>query len=326
MRRREFIVLLGSAAAGWPLAARAQQTRNLATIGYVGTSTPLAESQRVAVFLRRLRELGWIEGRNLAIEFRWAEGRTERFAEIATAFVALKVDVIVLAGTAATLAVKRATPVIPIVFTLGGDPVGTGLVASLARPGGNVTGLSSMTSDLAGKRLDLLREVVPNLHRLGIITNADNPSTAQEMRDVERIAQTLGFESIAIGIRRSEDISPAFDALKGHADALYVTADPLVNTNRSQINTFAVSARLPTMHGNRENVETGGLMYYGPQFLDLFRRAADFVDKILRGTKPADIPVEQPTRFELIVNLTTAKILGLTVPPSLLAIADEVIE
>ena len=283
-------------------------------------------SQWTAAFVQRLRELGWIEGRTVAIEYRWAEGRSERFAEIAAEFVRLKVDVIVTTWNRAVLAAKQATSVIPIVFALAGDPVGSGLVASLARPGGNVTGLSVQQTDLAGKRLELLREVVPGLRRLAIMANVGYPDAVLEMGEVQAAARTLGLEVVTLEIRRAEDIAPAFEALKGRADALYVCTDALVNTNRIRINTLALGARLPTMHGIREYVEAGGLMSYGANFPDLFRRAADYVDKILRGAKPADIPVEQPTKFDLVINLTTAKALGLDVPPTLLARADEVIE
>jgi putative tryptophan/tyrosine transport system substrate-binding protein len=326
MKRRKFITLCGGAVVAWPLAARAQQPAKLPTIGYLGANTPSAESQRIAAFLQRLRELGWIEGRTIAIEVRWAEGRNERFAEIAAELVRLKVDVIVTAGTAAVVTAKQATSVIPIVFAVAGDPVGTGLVASLARPGGNVTGLSLQTTDLTGKRLELLREVVPGLRRLAILANAGSPIGALEMREAQAAGRTLGFEVATVEIRRAQDIAPAFDTLKGSADALYVVADPLVTTNRIRINTLALGARLPTMHGQGDNVEAGGLMSYGANFPDLHRRAADYVDKILRGAKPGDIPVEQPTKFDFVINLTTAKVLGLDVPPTLLARADEVIE
>jgi len=322
VRRREFITLLSGAAA-WPLSARAQQAARRPTIGYMGVNTPVVESQRTAAFVQRLRELGWIEGRNVAVEYRWAEGRNERFAEIAAELVQLKVEVIVTAGTAAVVAAKQATSVIPIIFALGGDPVGTGLVASLARPGGNVTGLTQQSTDLAGKRVELLREVVPGLGRLATMANIGNPLAVLEMREVHAAARTLGLEVATSEIRRAEDIAPAFDALKGRADALYVVADPLVTSNRIRINTLALGARLPTMHGQNDNVEAGGLMSYGANFPDLYRRAADYVDKILRGTKPADIPVEQPTKFDLAINLTTAKALGLKIPESR---ADEVIE
>ena len=281
-------------------------------------------SQWVAAFVQRLRELGWIEGRTVAIEYRWAEGRIERYAEIAAEFVRLKVDVIVTVGIAVSAA-KQATSVIPIVFAAA-DPLGTGLVASLARPGGNVTGLSLQFTDLVGKRIELLREVVPGLRRLAIMANIGYPASVLEMGEVQTIAKTLGLEVATSAIRRSEDIVPSFEAVKGRAEALYVCGDALVTTNRIRINILAMSARLPTMHGLREYVEAGGLMSYGANFADLYRRSGDYVDKILRGAKPGDIPVEQPTKFDLVINLTTAKALGLEVPPTLLARADEVIE
>jgi ABC-type uncharacterized transport system substrate-binding protein len=325
MKRREFISVLGGAAAAWPLAAGAQQAGKLPTIGFLGAS-PSIESQRVAAFVQRLRELAWIDGRNLAIEYRWAEGRNERYAEAAAELVRLKVDVIVTVATPATLAAKQATTVIPIVFGAASDPIGTGLVASLARPGGNVTGLSNQISDTGGKKLEFLREIVPGLRRLAILANVGNPAVVLDMVETQAAARKLGLEVTPSEIRRAEDISPAFDALKGHADALYVCTDPLVNTHRIRVNTLALAARLPTIHGLREYVEAGGLMSYGPNIPVLLRRAADYVDKILRGAKPSDIPVEQPTKFDFVINLTTAKALGIEVPPTLLARADEVIE
>jgi putative ABC transport system substrate-binding protein len=222
--------------------------------------------------------------------------------------------------------VKRATSVIPIVFAIAGDPLGTGVVASLARPGGNITGLSLQQTDLAGKRLELLREVVPGLRRFAILANVSFPDAVMEMREVQAVAKTLGLDVTTLEMRRAEDIASAFDTLKGRADALYVCGDPLAGANRIRINTLALAARLPTMHANRELVEAGGLMSYGPNFPDLFRCSADHVDKILRGAKPADIPVEQPVRFDLVVNLTTAKALGLKIPETFLVRADEVIE
>ena len=325
--RRELLAALGGAAAAWPLAARAQQPMaKLPTIGFLGAATPSAWSQRVAAFVQRLRELGWTEGRTVVVEYRWAEGRSERFLEIAAEFAQLKVDVIVAAGTPAILAARQATSVVPIVFVGAGDPVGTGLVASLPRPGGNVTGLSAQTTDTVGKRLELLRELMPGIRRLAIMGNVDNPVSVLEMREIGAACAALGLEADALEIRRTADIVPAFEALKRGAEALYVQADPLVIANQIRINTLALGMRLPTMHGLREYVEAGGLMSYGPNFPDLFRRAADFVDKILRGAKPSDIPVEQPTKFELVINLITAKALGLEIPPTLLARADEVIE
>jgi putative tryptophan/tyrosine transport system substrate-binding protein len=325
VRRREFITLLGGTAAAWPLAARAQQPAKLPTIGFLGTATRSDMSLRVAAFVQRLRELDWIEGRTVVIEYRWAEGREERYTEIAAEFVRRKVDVIVTAG-GAVLAAKQATSVIPIVFPVASDPVGGGLVASLARPGGNVTGLSLQFTDLAGKRLELLRELVPGLGRLAIMANVGYPAAMLEMGEIKATARALGLEVATLEIRRAEDIAPAFEALKGRAEALCVIADPLVTTNRIRINTLALGARLPTMHGFRELAEAAGLMSYGPSFPDLYRRSGDYVDKILRGMKPADIPVEQPTKFDLVINLTTAKALGLEIPSTLLARADEVIE
>jgi putative tryptophan/tyrosine transport system substrate-binding protein len=324
--RREFITLLGGAAAAWPLKARAQQPGKLPTIGFLGPSTPLAMSQWVAAFAQRLRELGWIEGRTVAVEYRWAEGRSERLAEIAAEFVRLKVDVIVTYATPPVIAAKQATGVIPIVSAVMGDPVGTGLVASLARPGGNVTGLSVLTPDLAGKRLELLREVVPGLRLLACLANVSNPIAILEMGEVQVAARILGLEVVTLEIRRPEDIAPAFETLKGRAQALYVAGDPLVLTNRVHINTLALVARLPAIYNQRDYVEAGGLMSYGVNWPDLFRRTADYVDKVLRGAKPADLPVEQPTKFDLVINLKTGRALGLTVPPSLLSSADEVIE
>jgi len=261
--RRQFITLLGGAAAAWPLAVRAQQAGKVPTIGFLGATSASIQSQWVAAFVQRLHELGWIDGRNIAIEYRWGEGRAERFAEITAEFVRLKVDVIVTSGTPLILAAKQVTSVIPIVFAAAGDPVGTGLVASLARPGGNVTGLSNQGNDLASKRLELLREVVPGLRRLAIMGNVDNPTIVPEMREVQATARTLGLEVATLEIRRAEDIAPAFEALKGRAQALYMTFDYLTGTNRIRINTLALGARLPTMHGQREYVEAGGLMSYG---------------------------------------------------------------
>jgi len=325
MKRRDFITLL-CGAAGWPLAARAQQPAKLPTIGFLGESTPSGQREWVAAFVGRLRELGWIEGTNVVIEYRWAEGRNERFAAMVAELIRLKVDVIVTQGTPAVLAAKQATFVVPIVFAIAGNPVVNGLVASLARPGGNATGLTNQTADLAGKRIELLREIVPDLRRLAIMANVDNPSVMLDIGEVQAAAGALGLEAAISEIRRAEDIAPAIEALQGRAEALYVAGDPLVTTNRNRLGILAVGARLPTMHGNRENVDSGGLISYGPNLPDLHRRAADFVDKILRGAKAAEIPVEQPTKFDLVINLITAKALRLEVPATVLARADEVIE
>jgi len=321
LKRREFITLLGGAAAAWPLTARAQQPA-MPVIGFMGSGSAAAQSHLTAAFLQRLRELGWTEGRNLRIEYRWGEGRNERFAEIAAEFIRLKVDLILTHNTSP----KRATSVIPIVFATAGDPVGTGIVASLARPGGNITGLSGQAADTAGKRVELLRDLIPDLRRLAILATDDSPLAALEADEVQGAARAFGLETATFEIRRAEDITAAFEALQGRAQALYVPANPIFFVNRVRIKIFALTARLPTMYTVREPVEIGGLISFGPHWPNMWSHAADVVDKVLRGAKPADIPVEQPTKFDFVVNLTTAKALGLTVPDSLLARADEVIE
>jgi ABC-type uncharacterized transport system substrate-binding protein len=325
MQRRKFIAALGGVAV-WPLAAHAQQTMKLPTIGFLGPLTLSSQTEWTDAFVQSMRAHGWIEGRTVAIEYRWGEGRSERLAEIVAEFVRLKVNVIVTAGTAAVIAAKQTTSIIPIVFGQAGDPVGTGLVASLARPGGNVTGLSNQSADLAGKRIGLLREIIPSLHRVAIMANVGSPIGGLEMGDFKATALALGLETVPVEIQRAEDIAPAIEALKERVDALYVVTEPLVNTNRVQISKLSLDARLPTLHGQAAYAEAGGLMSYGANIPDLFRRAADYVDKVLRGAKPADLPVEQPTKFDLTINLMTAKALGLAVPPSLLSSADEVIE
>jgi putative ABC transport system substrate-binding protein len=326
LKRREFITLIGGAAVARPLAAWAQQPTRLPTVGVLGASTLSAWSLWVAAFVQRLRELGWTEGRTIAIEYRWAEGRTERYVEIAAEFVHLKVDVIVTVGSAVA-AVKQVTTVIPIVFAAAVDPVGSGLVASLARPGGNATGLSMQSTELVTKRCELLREILPDLRRMAVMGNASYPAAVLEIREVEAAARTLGLEIDTAELRRAEDISPAFDAFRSRVQALYVCGDALVNSNNVRINTLALGARLPTMYPTRSPfVEVGGLMAYGPNNTDLFRRAGDYVEKILRGAKPGDIPVEQPTKFDLVINLTTAKAIGLTIPETFLLRADELIE
>src|SRR6516164_6686400 len=326
MRRREFIALLGSGVAGWPLALRAQQAAKLPTIGFLGANNASFERGSTDAFVQRLRELGWIENRTVTIEYRWAEGREARFAEIAAEFVRLKVEVILTYATPSSIAAKKATAVIPIVFAAAGDPVGTGLVASLARPGGNITGLSIQQTDLASKRLEILREVLPGLRTLAILVDTGAPNSVLERGEVQTAAQTLGLVTVTSEVRRVEDIAPAFDALKGRAEALCVCSSPLLTTNRIRVNNLALGMRVPTMYGFRDYIEAGGLVSYGPNLPSLFRRAADYIDKILRGAKPSDLPVEQPTKFDFTINLTTAKILGLEIPSTLLTRADEVIE
>jgi putative ABC transport system substrate-binding protein len=325
MRRRDFVNLIGGAAVACPLGARAQQPAKLPTIGFLGTTTAASWNSWTAKFVERLRQLGWIDSQTVAIEYRWGEGHNERYAEIAAEFVRLKVDVIVTAGLG-TFAAKQATSTIPVVFAVLGDPVGTGLVKSLARPGGNVTGLSVQATDLAGKRLGLLREVVPTLRHLAIMANVGFPPAVLETQELETTASKLGLDVVALEIRAAGDIAPAFVTLNGRADAMYVAPDPLLNADRIRISALALTARLPTMYGIRENVDAGGLISYGPDYGDQFRRAAEYVDKILRGAKPGDLPIEQPTKFELVVNLRTAKALGISIPSTLLSLADEVIE
>ena len=324
MKRREFLSVLGSVAA-WPLAAHAQQAK-MPTIGFVLGGSPASQRTWADAFVQGLRQLGWIEGRTIAIEYRWAEGRTERYAEIAAEFVGRKFDIIVSGGTEGALAAKQVTSVIPIVFAVAGDPIGTGLVASLARPGGNVTGLSNLAVDLAGKRIELLREVFPNLKRLGILANANYSGAPLERDEIKTAAGALGLDLVPFEMRRTEDIAAAFELFDGRVEAVYVVGDAFASANRLRISTFALAARLPTVCVQRDYIEVGGLLSYGPNFPDLCRRAAGYADKILRGAKPADLPVEQPTKFDLVVNLITARALRVTVPRPLLGRADEVIE
>ena len=328
MSRRNFAALLGVALGplAFPVSAFAQRPGRLPVIGFLGATTPTVWSSFVNAFLGRLRELDWVDGRNMTIEYRWAEGRNDRYLEHTEEFVRRGVNVIVTSGTGPTLTVMKATKDIPIVFAAAGDPVGTGIVASLARPGGNVTGLSNQQTDLAGNRLELLREVVPGLKRVAVMGNVHVPNVTLEMNEVQNVAPRVGVEVTRLEIRKSEDIIPGLQALAGKVDALYVCTDPLITTNAVRINTLAMSEKLPTMYAFREYVRQGGMMSYGPNFPDLFRRAGDYVDKILKGAKPSDIPVEQPVKFDLIVNLTTARALGLTIPEVFLVRANEVIE
>ena len=329
LRRREFLTVLSGAAMALmirPDVALGQQPRKSPTIGFLGTTTPTIWSANVAAFQNRLRELDWIDGRNVTIEFRWGRGRDDRYAELADELAQQKVDIIVTAGTTAVIAVKKVTSAIPIVFAAAGDPVRTGLVSSLSRPGGNVTGLSNLQTDLGGRRLALLREVLPSLKRVAVLGNVDSPLITLEMEGVQADGTKLGLETFRLEVTKAEEIVPRIEALNGIADALYICSDPLLTTYRTRINTLAIAQKLPTINAFREYVVAGGLMSYGPNFPDLFRRSADYVDKILRGAKPADIPVEQPVKFDLVVNNTTAKALGLTIPEQFLLRANEVIE
>jgi len=322
--RRQFIVAIGGATVAWPLTARAQQAGKLPTIGVLGPDAP-SWSTWTAAFTERLSQLGWIEGRTIAIEYRWSEGRPERVAEIAVEFVRQKVDAIVTYGGAvATL--KQATTSIPIVFAVAADPLGTGLVASLSRPGGNVTGLSLQEAEIAGKRLELLREIVPRLRRIAIVFDVGYRASVLENSEVQAASRAFGIEAVPYEIRRAEDIELVFDAFKGKVDALYLVENALMSANRTTIIALALNARLPMTVGGAEFPRAGALMSYGPNFPALFARAAEYVDKILRGAKPSELPVDQPTKFDLVINLKTAKALGLTVPDKMLAVADEVIE
>jgi putative tryptophan/tyrosine transport system substrate-binding protein len=323
MKRREFIAGLGSAAV-WPVTAHAQQ-RPRPVVGFLGVSAPSTEKPRIDAFLQRFGELGWRDGQNVVVEFRWAEGRKERYAEIASEFAKLRVDIVVTAGAAAVSAVKAVTSAIPIVFAIASDPVGTGIVDSLSRPGGNVTGLSYLGPDLAAKRLEFAREMISGMRVIGIMANTGAPGPVVELREVRAAAGSLGFEPITLEIQKAADIASAIEKLQKGA-ALYVCADPLVVTNRRRIIASALEGGIPTIFGEREFVDAEGLFSYGPSLQSMYSRAAELADKILRGVSPKDIPVEQPTKFELVINLKTARVLGLTVAPSLLARADEVIE
>jgi putative ABC transport system substrate-binding protein len=329
LKRRQFLTLLGGSVAvsslAWQAVAHAQP-RQSAVIGFLGANAAAVQQHYTAALIHRLRELGWIEGRNLTIEYRWAEGRYDRSPALVAELVQRKVDVIVTHAPPNVVAAKRVTSDIPIVFAAVGDPVGVGIVASLARPGGNVTGLSLQSADLAGKRLELLREVLPGMRRVAVLGNAASSNNVMERGEIQKAAAAYGLEILMPEIKTAGEIAPAIEAARGRADALFVQTDPLTNTNRAQINALALAARLPTNFGVREFAEAGGLMSYGPSFTDLFRRAGDFVDKILRGTNPGNLPVEQPVKFELVLNLKTAKAIGLTISPTLLARADEVIE
>ncbi len=328
MRRREFITLLSSAAAAWPLAARAQRSEKVPRIGYLSPSF-VTNREREEPFRQGLRELGYVEGKNIIIEYRFAEGKFERLPDLAAELVELKVDVIVAQVTVASLAAKGATRTIPIVMQGVSDPVGTGLVASLARPGGNITGTSAMSAEVIGKSLELLKETVPKLSRVAVLWNPDNAIfQAQMLRETQIAAGALAVELQIFAARGADEIDQAFAAMtRGRVGALLVLPDPVFNSHhRGRIVGLAERSRLPAMYGSRDFAAAGGLMTYGPNYADLFRRAAAYVDKILKGTSPTDLPVEQATKFELVINLKTAKTLGLTIPIPLLGRADEVIE
>jgi putative ABC transport system substrate-binding protein len=323
------IVFATAAVLAWSLPARAQHGGKLYRIAYFSAGAAAAQGGPglERYFADALRELGWIEGKDVVFEYRHAENHPDRLADMAAELVHLGVDVIVSDGTLAPLAAKQATATIPIVMAPAGDPVRSGLVPSLAHPAGNITGLSLMAPDLGGKRLELLKELLPGLSRVAILWNAANPYAADVFRETARAAQTLRIALQSLEVRRPDDFDIVFEAAKvQHPEGLITVEDPLTGTYRKQIVDFAVRNRLPSIHGVREFVDAGGLIAYGASLSDLSRRAATYVDKILRGAKPADLPVQQPTKFEFVVNLSAARALNLTIPPTLIARADEVIE
>jgi putative ABC transport system substrate-binding protein len=327
MNRRAFTTLLGGAAVVWPIAARAQQAGKVHRIGVLETISTTLNVANFYALREGLRQLGYAEGQNLVIEYRSADGRDDRFPGLARELLALKVDVIVTRGTPAAKAVKNATSTVPVVMTASGDPVGVGLVTSLARPGGNITGLSAIVGELSPKRLELIREIVPGLARIAVLANTSNDAVRRDWARIETAARSLGVQSQLLDLRESDALGPTFDdASARRADALVVVIDAITQANQQRIVDLAMKHRLPAIYSSREFVDAGGLISYGVSYPDLYRRAATYVDKILKGTKPADLPVVQPTKFELVINLKTAKALGLTIPDKLLALADEVIE
>jgi putative ABC transport system substrate-binding protein len=322
---RKYVLLAWALLLALSFPARAQPQGRVRRLGFLGNSTPVLEENLIGSFREGLRDLGYIEGKNIFIEYRWAEGKYERFPALIAELVASKVELIVTAGTPASLAVKKATS-IPLVMIAVGDPVGTGLIASLAHPGGNITGLTSIASDLEGKRLELLREVAPKVSHVAVLWNPASPFQVVSEKELQAAAHALHIKVLSLGVKAAEELDKAFTAiLKERPGALLVLADRLFLHNRGRIMNFALQNRLPGVHAYQELVEAGGLMSYGPSYAGMHRRAAYFVDRILKGTKPADLPVEQPTKFELVINLKTAKQIGLTMPPNILARADRVI-
>jgi len=329
MSRKTIIVvwLVALALAPFRL-TEAQQPAKIPRIGFLGATFPSADAARNEAFRQGLRDLGYVEGKNIVIEYRWAGGKFDRLPDLAAELVRLKVDVIVTGGPASTPPAKEATVTIPIVMSSDSDPVGNGFVASLARPGGNITGLPQMAPELAGKRLELLKEIVPRLSRAAVLGgDSNNPGNAQALRETELAAGAFKVHLQYLDIRDPKDIETAFRAAsKGRAEAVLVLGNPVATDHRTQMIDLAVKNRLPAIYPQNDYTDAGGLMFYGPSITDLFHRAATYVDKILKGAKPADLPVEQPRKFELIINLKTAKEIGLTIPPNVLARADKVIK
>ena len=327
MKRNIAIVALSAMLLALCSSAQAQQPKKIARVGWLSVSSESALPARYNAFRQGLRDLGYIEGQNIVIERRNAEGKLERLADAAAELVRLKVEVIVTTGTTGSLAAKQATSTIPIIITTGGDPVASGLIASLARPGGNITGLTNIAWDLAGKRLELLKETFPKLTRVGVLWNPADPGGIKSLKETETVAPALGMQVQSLGVRSPNDFEAAFKAATGgRTHALIILQTALINAQQTRIVELATKNRLPTMFGEGSHVEAGGLMSYAPDSADLFRRAASYVDKILKGTKPADLPVEQPKKFELVINLKTAKQIGVTIPPTVLFQADRVIK
>ncbi len=326
IRRREFITLLGGAAT-WPLAVKAQQPAKVWRVGMLETASPELNGANLSAFYKGLRELGYVAGQNLVIEYRSTDGRNERLPDFVSELIRLKVDLIVLRGTPQVLAVKNATSTIPVVMAAVANPVGLGIVADLAHPGGTITGLTSFVTEVEAKRIELLKEIVPGMRRVAAIWDSSNPTTAIQLEGQQTAARSLAIEITHLPVQNAADVSRAFEAaINERIDAIVVAIDTVTSTNRRQIVDLAARYRLPAIYASREFVDDGGLMTYGVSYPQLYYRAASFVDKILKGAKPADIPVEQPTKLELILNLKTAKALGLAIAPSVLARADEVIE
>jgi putative tryptophan/tyrosine transport system substrate-binding protein len=316
-----FVLVMGG------VAARAQQPTKIPPIGYLTTSSLSANAVRIEAFQQGLRELGYVEGKNIVIEWRSAEGKLDRVPALAAELVRLKVDVIVTGGPQSTRAAKEATITIPIVMAFDSDPVGSGFVASLARPGGNITGLATLAPEISGKQLELLKEIVPRLSRVAVIGTSTNPGNTQALKETDLAAGAFGVKLQYLDVLSPKDIETTFRAAsKGRADAVLALNSPVLNSHRTQVVDLAVKNRLPAVYAQSEFMDAGGLMYYGASYTDLFRRAATYVDKILKGAKPADLPVEQPKKFEFIINLKTAKQIGLTIPPNVLARADKVIK
>jgi putative ABC transport system substrate-binding protein len=326
MRRRDFIVV-ASAAAAWPIAARGQQPERMRRVGVLLAGTPTSFAPRANAFVQGLRDLGYVEGKTVTFEWKWGEDRTERLPQLAEELVRLEVDAIVTGGTPAAKALKNATQTVPIVMAIIGDPVAVGLVQSLARPGGNATGFSIVAPDLSGKRLQLLKELLPGVSSVAVISTVTNPQAPIELKETQAAAKTMDIVLHSIQVSDEISVESAFDAIKqSQAQAVIVLTDAILYSQRNKIASLAAANRLPGMYHARGFVEAGGLISYAPSDTDLFRRAATYVDKILKGANPGDLPIEQPTKFELVINLKTAKALGLSIPQSLLATADEVIE